>query len=298
MIKNSKKNNNINNAMDMTTTSSADQMEMETVMISPDMIPDEYKSENAELDMLIGISSVIGTRQYQQDSVFADKYGSMSIGIVCDGMGGMSSGDKASETAIRLLAGDFYKLKENDDLAGFLREEAQKMDEAVSEIDADNDLGSGTTVVAAIVKNGKMYWMSVGDSRIYVIRNNEIIQLTRDHNLKLKLDAELEAGDITMSEYERDMEQGEALISYLGIGNTPIIDVSQQGVDLLENDIIILCSDGLYKRLSDADIFNTVMLEEPDMKRAAKRLTDVVMMRTERSQDNTSVVVMQYNRYK
>ena len=298
MIKNSKKNNNINNEMDMTTTSSADQMEMETVMISPDMIPDEYKSENAELDMLIGISSVIGTRQYQQDSVFADKYGSMSIGIVCDGMGGMSSGDKASETAIRLLAGDFYKLKENDDLAGFLREEAQKMDEAVSEIDADNDLGSGTTVVAAIVKNGKMYWMSVGDSRIYVIRNNEIIQLTRDHNLKLKLDAELEAGDITMSEYERDMEQGEALISYLGIGNTPIIDVSQQGVDLLENDIIILCSDGLYKRLSDADIFNTVMLEEPDMKRAAKRLTDVVMMRTERSQDNTSVVVMQYNRYK
>ena len=81
----------------------------------------------------------------------------------------------------------------------------------------------------------------------------------------LKLDAEYSSGQISEREYAEKMKQGEALISYIGIGNVPIIDVSTEGIPLMENDIVILCSDGLYKRLSSEEILATVMFEEPDM---------------------------------
>ena len=274
-------------------------MDEETVMYNGDIDLTEFGIYDDNLSIKIGVSSIIGTRKYQQDTVFADKRGDMVIGVVCDGMGGMTSGDLASKTATQILAEDFYNMPPEINISEFLRAEAVKMDRAVADLvnEDGEDLGSGTTVVATIIKNNIMYWMSVGDSRIYVIRNGEIRAINRDHNLRLKLDAELEAGTITMEEYRREESQAEALISYIGIGNVPIIDVSIRPIQLIENDIIILSSDGLYKRLSNEDVLATVMYEEPDMKRAARRLTDVVMMRTQKSQDNTSVVVMQYNRY-
>jgi protein phosphatase len=64
----------------------------------------------------------------------------------------------------------------------------------------------------------------------------------------------------------------------------------------MEDDIILLCSDGLYKRLSDDVICEWIKFEEPDMERAAKRLTDVVLKKTIKSQDNTSLVLLQYSK--
>ena len=104
------------------------------------------------------------------------------------------------------------------------------------------------------------------------------------------------AAKLEAKKNKAEEKNAEALISYIGMGGVQLADISA-GNNLEENDIIILSSDGLYKRLSNSEVLDVVMCEEPDMKRAAKRLTDVVMKRTVKSQDNTSVVVMQYNRY-
>lgn len=64
------------------------------------------------------------------------------------------------------------------------------------------------------------------------------------------------------------------------MGNVSLMDINNEPFILQENDIVLLCSDGLYKRLPDKDIMQIIQLEEPDMNRAARRLTDVVMMRT------------------
>lgn len=87
------------------------------------------------------------------------------------------------------------------------------------------------------------------------------------------------------------------MISYLGMGNVSLMDINNEPFILQENDIVLLCSDGLYKRLPDKDIMQIIQLEEPDMNRAARRLTDVVMMRTRKNQDNTSLVLLQYSRH-
>ena len=153
------------------------------------------------------------------------------------------------------------------------------------------------TVVAVVIENNKMYFLSVGDSKIYILRDNEILAVNREHNYRLSLDEKLKKGQITKEQYIAEEDQAEALISYLGMGNVSLMDINNEPFILQENDIVLLCSDGLYKRLPDKDIMQIIQLEEPDMNRAARRLTDVVMMRTRKNQDNTSLVLLQYSRH-
>ncbi|MBQ6231702.1 MAG: serine/threonine-protein phosphatase [Eubacterium sp.] len=253
-----------------------------------------------------GVSSIIGTREYQQDTVFSNVENGIAVGVVCDGMGGLEGGEIASQKAAITFAEDFYgwiaeeDFKE-DKIISFLKEEAVKMDRAVSSLknSSGDYLDAGTTVVVTTIFENRMYWMSVGDSRIYLMRNGNIHQITRDHNVKLLIDEEKKRGLISQEEYDKKARNAEGLISYLGIGNLELIDTNEgdKPVFLEENDIVILCSDGVYKRLTDQAIAEIIWCEEPDMKRAAKRLTDVVNQYTQKSQDNTSIVLMQYNKY-
>ncbi|MGN0436257.1 MAG: PP2C family protein-serine/threonine phosphatase [Wujia sp.] len=264
--------------------------------IDLDALYNEADSKTLKIHM--GISSIIGTQKNQQDTVFGHIEGDKAIAIVCDGMGGMNGGEIASQTAAKILAEDFFNLSLGEPIPQFFRREAYKMDEAVFSLTDSNNqpLNGGTTVVSVIVYENKLFWLSVGDSKIYIIRNGEIIAVNREHNYKLLLDSKLKKGLITEEEYKAEENQAEALVSYIGIGNLNLMDINESPFELLEDDIVILCSDGLYKRLSDEEIMNIVMLEEPDMERAARRLTDVVMKRTKKAQDNTSLVLLQYSR--
>ena len=281
--------------------------ELDTVRISQDQL-EEYTTMlmNETPSIKIGSSSILGTRDYQQDSLFSNVEKNIAVGVVCDGMGGLKGGELASQKATLTFAEDFYsrlaegKIMESN-IISFLKAEAEKMDAAVANLkDSSGDyLDAGTTAVAAVVFDNRMYWMSVGDSRIYLIRNGRIVRITRDHNVKLLIDEQIKRGEITKEEYAERAKQAEALISYLGIGNVELIDTNENGLPVIleENDIIVLCSDGLYKRLSDEAIADIVWCEEPDMVRAANRLTEVVQQYTRKSQDNTSIVLMQYNKY-
>ena len=273
--------------------------DIETVRLDiEDIDIDGVFEKTQRIGLSMGISSIIGTRKNQQDSVFGQVGEDASIAIVCDGMGGLNGGEIASQTALKLLAEDFFAASEISDLPAFLEEEAHKMDEAVFDLRAEDGepLNSGTTVVAVIVRGYELFWLSVGDSKIYIIRENEIIPVNREHNYRLVLDEKLKNGEIDQEQYKNEEKQAEALISYIGIGNLKLMDINKKPFVLMENDIVLLCSDGLYKRLSDNEIIELIKCEEPDMKRAAKRLTDIVMKRMIKAQDNTSVVLLQYGR--
>lgn len=277
------------------------QRDVVTVRLDED-IDIESLLQNApdgKLHINMGISSILGTRKNQQDTVFGNTDDGSAIAIVCDGMGGMNGGEIASQTAAKILASDYYENKSFDDMPEFFRREAIKMDAAVNELTDENGqpLGGGTTVVAVAIEGDKMFWLSVGDSKIYILRGDEIISVNREHNYRLKLDSELKKGIITEEQYKEKESQAEALISFIGMGNVSLMDINKSPFHLIENDIVLLCSDGLYKRLSDDLIMEIIRYEEPDMERAAKRLTDIVIKKTNKVQDNTSLVLMQYSRY-
>lgn len=255
-----------------------------------DMLPKER--------ITLGVSSIMGTRKNQQDSVYTLNAHDMTMAVVCDGMGGMEGGELASQMAIRILSQDFADNAEGD-IPSFYQQAAKHMDTAVHGLmrETGEPMQAGTTVVSAIIWDKQLYWLSVGDSRIYILRAGEFIQVNRDHNYRMRLDEQLEQGIITDEEYLEKMSQGEALISYIGMGNVSLMDINPMPFLLEDGDVILLCSDGLYKRLSDEEIQEIIELALPDVDEAAQNLTRIVMEKTIGSQDNTSVILIQYNQY-
>lgn len=257
---------------------------------------DDIFEEDDFQPVSVGISSVIGTRKSQQDSVFGQFDEGTGIAIVCDGMGGLRGGEKASQMAVQRLASDFFKEQEIQNIPEFFRKEAYQLDQEVGMLCDENGdlLEAGTTLVSVIIKESKLYWLSVGDSKIYIIRDNEIMCVNRLHNYRMTMDEMMKQGQLTMEEYREREKQAEALISYIGMRDISLMDVNPRGFPLKDNDMILLTSDGLYRLLSDDDIFNILKRNMFDMKRAANALTEEATRRGKKSQDNTSVAVIRF----
>lgn len=96
-----------------------------------------------------------------------------------------------------------------------------------------------------------------------------------------------------MAEYKKKGKQAEALISFLGMGDMALMDIKT--IQLKDQDRILLCSDGLYRALSEEVILEVLNYHKFDMQMAAQALTDEASRRSKRGQDNTSVVLIQYN---
>lgn len=257
---------------------------------------EEPVPETQKGHIAVGASSIIGTRKNQQDSIYTSCERDMAIAVVCDGMGGMEGGELASQLAIQILSEE-YEHREQKQIPDLYRKAVIHMDAGVNGLTRQDGetMNAGTTVVSAIIQNDQLYWLSVGDSRIYMIRGNEFEQVTRDHNYKMRLDKLLQEDMISQEEYLSRLAKGEALISYIGMGNVTLMDINPAPFQLMDKDVVLLCSDGLYKRLSDEEIQAIICQELPDVDKAAQRLTQVVMEKTTRSQDNTSVILMQYH---
>jgi len=251
----------------------------------------------ANLRFEIGSSSIIGTRKYQQDLGYYYTDSTDVVSVVCDGMGGMAGGERASKMAIDVFARDLRQAKPVQ-IPEFLQLTTERMDKAVISLKdgAGRALNAGTTCVAVYCRQNQMYWLSVGDSRIYLIRGNKIVPLNRDHNYHLMLKEQLKSGMITREFYEKEDKtiQAEALISYIGIGKKRIVDVTKEPTELRHGDMIVLCSDGIYKSLNDSQVQALVMDNDLDMNIAADRLTAMALRYGGRGQDNTTVILMKY----
>lgn len=243
----------------------------------------------------IGMSLVIGTRTEQQDSILGFSSGSYHIAAVCDGMGGLRGGGHASQTAVKLLKEDVAILDENTELSDFLKKEALKIDKEIYSLydEEGEPLNAGSTIVAVLIHKNKLFWMSVGDSRIYYIQKGSIFQVTREHNYQLSLDILKKRGQISEQDYETEVERGDALISYLGMGNLRLIDGNTSAVTLNRGDTFLLCSDGLYKSMPEEQILRIVQRCK-NLQDAADALTSYITENMKDSQDNASAVLISF----
>lgn len=253
---------------------------------------------------LVGVSQNIGKRKSQQDAVavsesdictgFTDKW----LGVLCDGMGGMNGGEKASaigvQTTLKLFSD--YRTQGDFSIPRFYSALIDKIDYDVASLEDDNGryLGAGTTFISVIIDNGCLYWASVGDSHIYIIRNNEIKMVVREHNYFMELLEMVSSGEITYEEACNDKSK-DALTSYIGMGGVNLVEINEPPLSLMPGDIILLCSDGLYRSVTDQEIMQIVLDNKFDMNFAAQALTQYAMAKNNPHQDNTSVVIAKYN---
>ena len=173
------------------------------------------------------------------------------LAIVADGMGGYEGGQEASRIAVEsvrhLYDRDFAGDPQTALLHAFLAAHATIQRYA---FEHPEFYGMGTTCTALAIVDRQLYFAHVGDSRLYLVRGESISKLTRDHSYVGRL---VENG-IVRSEDAESHPQRHILTAALGSGNEILPQVSEQPVTLEEDDVLILCSDGLWGVVGDQDL--------------------------------------------
>ncbi len=233
------------------------------------------------------ITDVGMKRKINQDFMYRSDSGIgelPNLYIVADGMGGHNAGDQASELAIEIIC-DIIENTPLDSPGQLLAKAVKKANEVIVDVgEGNSDLnGMGTTVVAATVFNDELYFVNVGDSRLYVI-NEAIKQLSKDHSLVEEM---VRLGGIKPEEAKNHPDKN---IITRALGAKKEVEVDRFEHKLKEKDIILMCSDGLTNLVDDREIFVTVQSSR-DLLEAGHRLVDMANERG--GSDNITVMLME-----
>jgi protein phosphatase len=212
-----------------------------------------------------GLKSDCGkVREINEDNYLQIEKSGFKLFVVADGMGGHNAGEVASSIAIDLLKDYEFNL---DNISRSIKAGIRFINEEILNRARENVeyKGMGTTLTMAILFDKRLYIGHVGDSRAYLLRDREFVQLTEDHSLVNKL---LKANEITSQE-AREHPQSNILLQALGTEENIDIDVVE--VEVREDDIFLLCTDGLTSMLKD-DIIKKVLLEEGSLVKKADKL--------------------------
>ena len=191
--------------------------------------------------------------------------------VLADGMGGHPDGEVAAQLALQTVSALFQKearpqvRSPGEFLATALMAAHHQIVRYASErgmLDTPR-----TTLVAAVVQDGAATWVHCGDSRLYIVRGGELLTRTRDHSYL----EQHTAGVIRLEQINRNI-----LFTCLGSPTKPVFDTTGP-VSLQQGDKFLLCSDGLWGSLSDADIVRQLSAKPvaeavPDLVESALRI--------------------------
>ena len=261
----------------------------EEARTKPVHAPDSYQAANHGA-ILIGNAQHIGARKDQQDSFGISSMDAVSsvglLAVLADGMGGLNNGSVYSKTAVQAA------------LQSFRDERAEKSDEATllrilkrarEAVENTGLTDGGTTFIAALIRDQMLHFISVGDSRICLMRNGGIIQLNREHIYGRELD-DMAANGLLSEEEANSDTQRSAITSYLGKTGELELDRNINAVPLFSGDKVILMSDGVYGYLPEQKL--TELLYQKPMK-AAEAVEKAILEKNNPHQDNMTIIILE-----
>lgn len=246
-----------------------------------------------------GNAQHIGKREEQQDCFAVSDNNDTALtiekgvlAVLADGMGGIDNGREASNFVVSAMMRYFVETPFLLSVPSELRDMVESTNnDLLDYLSETGDSKGGSTLAAVIIKDSRLFWISVGDSRIYLYRNNRLYTLNRDHAYGNELFKEVIAGKITLEEALRDPDR-RALTSYMGISKLTVIDQNIKSFSLLPGDKLLLCSDGVYGSINEEEITETMNLEA---EAAALELEKRVLRKCIRNQDNITAVVIGFD---
>ncbi|WP_169907694.1 PP2C family protein-serine/threonine phosphatase [Priestia abyssalis] len=252
---------------------------------------------DGKMSVIPGNAQHIGSRIEQQDafgfsdisdSAFVHKFGSAAV--LADGMGGLAGGKEASQLAVQTFLDAYMSTPSVESIGEKLLLACQAANSAVVGLARRMGLeeGVGTTLIAAVVHDKQLFWLSVGDSRIYLLQNGTLHQLTTDHVYARELDAKAEWGEISREEAFLHPERN-SLTSFIGLEKMAEVDYSVEAVPLFTGNRIILCSDGLYGSVSEAEMIAACRL---DTQEAAEKMVEIALSKQKPHQDNVTAAML------
>lgn len=234
-----------------------------------------------------------GAREYQQDSFgISDEKAFSTMGllaVVADGMGGLADGDRVSTTLVETaLDGFMYSQGQGTLEQVLLTLTAWSVQEVNRLLGSENYRKSGSTLVMGLIRENLFSWVSVGDSRIYLYRSGQLLQLNREHDFKHKLVLQAVNGEIPLQDVYTD-KRSSGLISFLGMGPLECIDLPVEPLRLLPEDKLVLMTDGVYNALEDSEIIAALALDEDA---APEALHKAIQEKGFQDQDNYTAVIL------
>ncbi len=230
----------------------------------------------------------IGKRENNEDSVLAKNLGDIHLLAVADGLGGHSAGETASRLAVVELEETVKKAVGQGitDFKTILQNAFEKAGREISRLGRENAeyRDMGTTLVAALIKDGKGVAANVGDSRAYLI-GSEIRQVTVDHSLV----QELVDKKVISKEEAFQHPQGNIVTKVMGAESTEG-EVQPDFYEVeLSDSVLLLCSDGLSDVLRDEEIREIVLKKSSSLKEACDLLISEALKKGGR--DNITVIL-------
>jgi serine/threonine protein phosphatase PrpC len=230
-------------------------------------------------------------RELNEDSykIITDCPGIPFIFIIADGMGGHKSGDVASKTAVDFVSSyirQFPKVfSEEGNIIESIRDIVKKANTNVfiESNKHESNSGMGTTFIIAVVSDNQLYIGHVGDSRVYAIREGYIKRLTTDHSYVEEL---IQTGSLTREEAENHPDKN---IITRALGCSEDIEVDVYTREMLPDDYIIMCTDGLTNKLSEVEI-KEIVEGSADPEQACKEL--IKKANEKGGEDNITVIII------
>ncbi|RCW51417.1 MULTISPECIES: Stp1/IreP family PP2C-type Ser/Thr phosphatase [unclassified Halanaerobium] len=209
-------------------------------------------------------------RKSNEDNYFVDK--ESSFFLVADGMGGHAAGEVASKIAVE-KSSDFNLPKKNNNILVNLKKLINNVNEQIIEESQRNSeyLGMGTTYSAALIREGRLYYAHVGDSRIYIFRKGKLKQVNKEHSLVADL---IRNGKLEKKE-AFNHPQKHILTQALGLEKELEIDAGKE--DISTGDIILLCTDGLSDLIREEEIEDLINVFNRDLDLLAENLLNTAL---------------------
>jgi PPM family protein phosphatase len=225
----------------------------------------------------------------------------MGLFVLSDGMGGEAHGEVASSLAVETVVKHCVEGENNPASPVFGETQAgwsaktKRLSSAVhlanknifdSAAEHSEQTGMGATLTAAWLADGLMSVAHVGDSRAYILRTGSLQQLTNDHSLVAE---QVRRGILTAAQAEESDMQSVLLRA---LGANPDVEVDAEEHPLFPRDVLLLCSDGLTRMVTEPEIAGTLQ-SDPDPSKSAEKL--VALANERGGGDNVTVIVVTTN---
>lgn len=205
--------------------------------------------------------------------------------VVADGMGGHAAGEEASRIAVETIVARYASDSDAEVAASLKRAITAANAEIYRQAQGGERAGMGTTVVCAVIRGDELHVAHVGDSRIYLLRQGVLRQLTADHSFVAE---QVRRGLIKEEEAEQSPQRH---ILSRALGKKPEVEADLSGPhDLKAGDLLLLCSDGICGYLSNEQIKFALLANAQDPQSAVANLMQLVD--AARGQDNATAVVV------
>lgn len=250
------------------------------------------------MDQILFAAQHQGHREYQEDSwhfTNPEEEADGLLMIICDGMGGHVGGKHASLSVLNNFTGHFRKHSDmalDQRLAKSLAHAHQTL---LAQIESDASLsGMGTTLLAVYIRHNDLNWISVGDSPLFLIRDDHIQRLNDDHSMVPVLEKMCEDGVISQEDFDTDPRRN-MLRSAVSDDDLKHIDQKLCGDFLRADDILLLASDGLETLSLDVLCHQVTKNSRAGAKKLTRQLIQATLAAEKPNQDNVTVISYIHN---